>query len=134
TLATIIFYREFLYICFDMETAEALGLKVGLYDSLLFAISAITVAVVARAIGVLLSVTLLIIPAATSRLLTKNVSRMLVASFFISILSGFAGIALSLGYNIPTGGAVALVFILFFLITYFMGRIHHSRRLDGFLP
>lgn len=128
TLATMIFYREFIYICFDMETAEALGLKVGLYDSLLFAISAITVAVVARAIGVLLSVTLLIIPAATSRLLTKNVSRMLVASFFIAILSGLAGMALSFAYNIPTGGAVALVFTLFFLLTYFLEHIRTFKR------
>ncbi|MDW8034059.1 MAG: metal ABC transporter permease, partial [Nitrososphaerota archaeon] len=71
-LIIIIFYREFIYICFDMETAESLGLRVGLYDSLLFATSAITAAVVARTMGTLLSVTLLVIPAAISRLITHK--------------------------------------------------------------
>ena len=126
-IATAIFYREFIYICFDMETAEALGLKVDLYDSLLFAISAITVAVVARAIGVLLSVALLIIPAATARLLTQDIGRMLVASFMIAVLLGFAGIGLSLFSNVPTGGAVALVLTAFFMLVYLTGRLRPSK-------
>jgi ABC-type Mn2+/Zn2+ transport system permease subunit len=117
-VATVIFYREFIYICFDMETAESLGLRVGLYDSLLFTVSAITVAVVARTMGVLLSVTLLVIPAAVSRLLTHRTGRMLATSFATAIISGLGGIALSLYSNIPTSGAIALVLILFFVLTY----------------
>ncbi|MBS7634467.1 metal ABC transporter permease [Candidatus Bathyarchaeota archaeon] len=121
-VATIMFYREFIYICFDMETAEALGLKARFYDLLIFSISAVTVAVVTRALGVLLSVTLLIIPAAASRLLTQNIGRMLAASFIIAVLSGLAGIILSLFLNIPTSGAIALVSIMLFSAIY----IHHA--------
>jgi len=117
-LSTIIFYREFLYICFDMETAESLGLKVGLYDSLLFATSAITAAVVARTMGVLLSVTLLVIPAAVSRLVASRVSRMLVVSFATVALSGFFGLTVSLYVNIPTGGSIALASIVIFSLAY----------------
>jgi len=119
-LVLILFYREFLYLCFDMETAEALGLKVGLYDSLLFATSAITAAVVARTMGVLMSVTLLVIPAAVSRLATGHINRMLVVSFSIALLSGLCGLALSLYTNIPTSGAIALVSVMLFLIAYFI--------------
>ncbi|MBO3800671.1 MAG: metal ABC transporter permease [Candidatus Brockarchaeota archaeon] len=117
-LITIIFYREFLYICFDMETAESLGFKVGLYDSLLFATSAITAAVVAKTMGVLLSVTLLVIPAAVSRLITIRVNRMLILSFAITVFSGFSGIAISLYLNIPTSGSIALVSIMLFSLAY----------------
>mgnify|MGYP000477527520 CR=1 FL=1 len=117
-IAATIFYREFIYICFDMETAEALGLKTGLYDSLLFTISAVTVAVVSRMMGVLLSVTLLIIPAAASRLLTRHIDKMLVGSFLIAFLSGLGGILLSLYSHIPTSGAVALISILVFSLIY----------------
>lgn len=117
-LMTIIFYREFLYICFDMETAESLGLRVGLYDSLLFATSAITTAVVARTMGVLLSVTLLVIPAAVSRLITRLVSKMLIVSFATTIFSGLCGLVLSLRFNIPTSGSIALVSIMLFSIAY----------------
>jgi zinc transport system permease protein len=117
-VATVIFYREFIYVCFDMETAEALGLKAELYDLLIFSVSAVTVAVAARALGVLLSVTLLIIPAAASRLITRNISRMLTASFIIAVSSGLAGIILSINLNIPTSGAIALVSIVLFTAIY----------------
>lgn len=117
-IVTTIFYREFIYICFDMETAESFGLKTGFYDSLLFTVSAITAAVVARTMGILLSATLLVIPAAVSRLLTRRIGVMLAVSFTAAILSGLGGIAVSLLYNIPTSGAIALVSVILFLTIY----------------
>ncbi len=119
-IVTAIFYREFIYICFDMETAESFGLKTGLYDSLLFTVSAVTVAVVARTMGILLSVTLLVIPAAVSRLLARRIGMMLTVSFAAAILSGLGGIVASLLYNIPTSGAIALVSIILFSSAYFV--------------
>jgi len=118
-----IFYREFIYICFDMETAESFGLKAGLYDSLLFTVSAITVAVVARTMGILLSVTLLVIPAAVSRLLARRVDMMLIVSFAAAALSGLGGIAASLLYNIPTSGSIALVSVAMFSIIYVVEKV-----------
>ncbi|MEM3956949.1 MAG: metal ABC transporter permease [Thermoproteota archaeon] len=117
-IVTIMFYREFIYICFDMETAESFGLKTGLYDSLLFTVSAITAAVVARTMGILLSVTLLVIPAAVSRLLARRIGMMLLASFTVEVISGLGGIAVSLLYDIPTSGAIALVSIMLFSACY----------------
>ncbi|MGQ9596450.1 MAG: metal ABC transporter permease [Thermoproteota archaeon] len=121
-IITAILYREFVYMCFDMETMESFGLRVGLYDMLLFATSAMTVAVIARTMGVLLSVTFLVIPAAASRLLTRRISNMLTISFMIAVFSGLGGIALSLLCNIPTSGAIALLSILLFLSTYMLNR------------
>lgn len=115
---TAVFYREFLYICFDSETAEALGLKIGLYDSLLFTISALTVAVVVRTVGVLLSVTLLVVPAATSRLLARSIRTMFMLSLLIALISGLVGIAFSFYFNVPTSGAIALISIALFASAY----------------
>ncbi|MEM2849095.1 MAG: metal ABC transporter permease [Candidatus Bathyarchaeia archaeon] len=117
-VVTALFYREFLYICFDYETAEALGLKVGFYDSLLFTISALTVAVVVRAVGVLLSVTLLVVPAATSRLLARSIRKMFILSLSIALISGLVGIAFSFYFNVPTSGAIAVVSIALFASAY----------------
>ncbi|MGQ9478884.1 MAG: metal ABC transporter permease [Thermoproteota archaeon] len=117
-IVTILFYREFVYMCFDMETVESLGLRVGLYDSLLFTVSAITSVIVVRTVGVLLSVTLLVIPAVVSRMLTRRIESMLAASFIVASLSGFSGIGLSLVSNIPTSGAIALILITVFILAY----------------
>lgn len=119
-VVTATFYREFIYICFDMETAESLGLKTGLYDSLLFAVSAVTAAIIARTTGVLLSATLLVIPATVSRLLAKRIGTMLVLTFVTALLSGFGGIAMSLLYDVPTSGSIALVSVLLFSSAYLL--------------
>lgn len=118
TIITLVFYREFIYICFDMDTAETLGLRVELYDLLLFSTAALAAAVITRAIGVLLAVTLLILPVAASSILTKDVNKMIIISFIMAILSGVIGIALSLQYNIPTSGAIAITATVLFLLIY----------------
>lgn len=126
TIITMAFYKEFIYICFDSETAESFGLNVGLYDSLLFTVSAVTVAIVARTMGVLLSVTLLVIPSAVSRLLVRRVGAMLIISFVIAMISGLGGIVFSLLYNIPTSGSIALVSVILFLSAY-LGKMFFNR-------
>jgi ABC-type Mn2+/Zn2+ transport system permease subunit len=119
---TLLFYREFVYICFDMESAEALGLNINLYDSLLFSISALSTAVIVRAIGVLLSVSLLVLPAAASRLIAQHIEKMITSSFIIAAFSGLLGIIISLQFNIPTSGAIALTSTLLFSLIYFLKR------------
>lgn len=119
---TLIFYKEFVYICFDMEAAEAFGLKVRLYDALLFSISALSTAVIVRAIGVLPSVSLLVLPAAASRFITRKVSTMIIVSLIIAVISSFIGIILSLRLDIPTSGAIALVSTIVFFLSYIAGK------------
>ncbi|MCX8170387.1 MAG: metal ABC transporter permease [Candidatus Bathyarchaeota archaeon] len=118
TVITLIFYREFIYICFDMDAAEAFGLRVRMYDLLLFSTSAVAVAVITRAVGVLLSVTLLILPVAASSIITRNVGMMIISSLIIAMLSGIMGIALSLQFNMPTGGTIAISSTILFSLTY----------------
>ncbi|MBS7605628.1 metal ABC transporter permease [Candidatus Bathyarchaeota archaeon] len=117
-LITLVFYKEFIYICFDADTAEALGLRVKLYDALLFATTSIAAAVIVKAVGVLLSVALLILPAAASRILARNINRMFAASLMLVLLSGAIGIALSYQFNIPTSGAIAFTSTIIFALAY----------------
>ncbi|MEM2352102.1 MAG: metal ABC transporter permease, partial [Thermoproteota archaeon] len=109
---------EFIYICFDADTAEALGLRVKLYDILLFVTVSVATAVIVKAVGVLLSVTLLVLPAAASRILTRSISGMLIISLIAALTSGIAGIILSYNLNIPTGGAIALASTTLFSLVH----------------
>jgi len=119
---TLLFYREFIYICFDADSAEALGLNIKLYDSLLFSISALSTAVIVRAMGVLLSVSLLVLPAAASRLITQQIEKMIAASFIMAAASSLLGVIMSLQFNIPTSGAIALTSTILFSLTYLLKR------------
>lgn len=117
-IVTLAFHREFIYICFDADAAEAFGLNVRLYDLLLFATTSLAVAVIVKAVGVLLSVTLLILPAAASRVIARRIGGMFMASFIIALLSGLSGVIVSFQVNIPTSGAIALISTVAFTIAH----------------
>ncbi|MEM1550596.1 MAG: metal ABC transporter permease [Candidatus Bathyarchaeia archaeon] len=117
-IITLTFYREFIYVCFDADAAEALGLRVKLYDMLLFATTSVAIAVIVKAVGVLLSVALLTLPSTVSRILTRGINGMFMVSFITVLLSGIAGIALSYQLNIPTSGAIALISTALFFLAY----------------
>ncbi|MDW8034799.1 MAG: metal ABC transporter permease, partial [Nitrososphaerota archaeon] len=58
-----------------------------------------------------------------SRLITRKVGGMLIASFVTTILSGFCGLILSIHLNIPTSGSIALVSIILFSLAYLIRSI-----------
>jgi ABC-type Mn2+/Zn2+ transport system permease subunit len=94
-----------------------------------------------QAVGVLLSLGLLILPAATAYLLTDSFSRMLWGSAALGLVGAVAGLLLSFLANIPSGPSIVLVLALFLgaaylfsphygiVIRFFRGRHLHEESL-----
>ena len=74
-LATAALGRTWLATGFDPAGAPALGVRAARGDRLLLALLALTVVAVLPAVGALLVSTLLVVPAATARLLTGSLRR-----------------------------------------------------------
>jgi|YelNatPaOPRAMG01_1025707.scaffolds.fasta_scaffold07668_7 ABC-type Mn2+/Zn2+ transport system permease subunit len=106
-IVLIAFYKEMLYICFDVEGAEALGLKTKIYDYMAFALIGAAGAVLARAMGALLIYALAILPAASSIEISNSTSKIFIYTFTISLTSGITGLLISLTLNLPTSGTIA---------------------------
>jgi len=106
-IVLIAFYKELIYVCFDVEGAEALGLKTKIYDYMAFALIGATGAVLARAMGALLIYALAILPAASSIELSNSTSKIFIYTFTISLIAGLAGLLISLTLNLPTSGTIA---------------------------
>ncbi len=120
-------YRALLFTTFDPEVAEASGVNTARMDALLMVVLAGSILATMQVLGVTLVAAALVIPAATSRMLTNAFSRMLWMSAAIGASCGFIGMNLSYHMDVQSGPAIVLVaatlFAAVFLVTGPAGRL-----------
>lgn len=115
-LATVAaFYKEFMIISFDPILAVTLRLPVQLLNNLLLLLMAMTIVVALQAVGVTLTVAMLITPAATASLLSRRLWQVMVLAVLLAVSAGIIGLYISYYLNIASGAAIVLSSTLFFL-------------------
>lgn len=116
----IIFYKDFLLLCFDEEYATVAGLPVtGLY-LLLLCMIALTVVVLIRVVGMILVIALLTFPAALARQFTHDMKKMMMLSVFFDVVFTFGGLWMSFVLNLASGATIILLSGTVLLFTYIM--------------
>src|SRR5213594_5198131 len=114
-LATVVvgllalFAKEFFFLAFDQEMAEASGVPARRFFFLLLTLVALTIVVSLKTVGAILVFALLLIPAATAYQLTSSLRRMMDYSVVIGVLVSVAGVLLSFQFDLPTGPAIVLL-------------------------
>lgn len=122
-LSTLLLFKEFTLLCFDETFARAEGWPVLLLDVLLLALVTAVTVIGLQAVGLILVIAFLIIPAAAARFWTHRLSVMLLLSAFIGGLSGWLGASLSaLFSNFPAGAIIVLSGAALFLVSMLVGR------------
>lgn len=118
----VLFFKEFALICFDADYGAAQGWPVIRLDLLMMTLVVVVTVIGLQAVGLILVVALLIIPAAAARFWTFSLSRMLVLSGFFGALSGMLGAGLSaLMANLPAGAVIVLTASALFLFSMTFG-------------
>ena len=121
TLTTlVIFQRPLLLTLFDASVARASGLRVGWLETGLLALTVLGLVVSLQAVGVLLSLGLLILPAATAYLLTDSFPRMLWGGAFLGLAGSVSGLFLSFFASIPSGPCIILLLAIFLGAAYLL--------------
>lgn len=103
------FYREYLSLSFDEEFSQIVGVPTRFLYYLFLILIALTVVTMVRVVGIILLIALLTIPAALSRRLTEKLPRMMLFSCLLSLVFIFAGIFISLQFNLPSGAVIAVL-------------------------
>lgn len=117
TLMLFPFWKRWAYSSFDRELAQADRVPVNFDDYLLSILIAITVVVSIKVVGIVLIAAFLVIPPATSRLISRSFSRMTVFSIVIGIVTALVGLWTSYYLDVPSGATIILLqAILFFLV------------------
>lgn len=96
-------------ISINSTLAKSKGISVKKIDNIFVTLIAIIVMISIRWIGILLINSLLILPAASSRNIAKNMRQYHLFAVLISIFSGIAGLIISYYLNIPTGPMIVLI-------------------------
>lgn len=121
--------RELTFATFDPEVAAVSGVDVARVDALLMLALAATVIVSARVIGALLISAMLVLPAATARLLTDSIRGMLRWSPLIGAACGLAGMYASWYLDVPSGAAITLAGTAVFAVAYAVSDVARRRTL-----
>ncbi len=95
TLFLVILRKDLLVHSFDEQHAKAIGLPVRLLHYGLLAVLSLTVVGALKAVGIILSVAMLVAPGAIAFLLTRRFTAMLLTAMAIAVGSSLAGIYLS---------------------------------------
>jgi len=119
TLGTLVlFQRPLLLTLFDVAVAQASGVRVRWVETGLLALTVLGLVASLQAVGVLLSLGLLIIPAATAYLLTDSFNRMLWGGAFLGMLCAVGGLFISFFANIPSGPCIVMLMAVFLGAAY----------------
>lgn len=116
--------KEFVLVAFDSVLAHSAGYPVFALDIVLLLLITATVVVSLQVVGNLLVLALLVTPAATARLLTDGLNRMLVISVLVAVASGVLGLYISYYGGTSASGSIALVATAFFLLAYAVAPQH----------
>lgn len=119
-LVVALFYKEFVFIAFDEESAKASGIPVKILDIVLLSATAITVVVSMQIVGILLVSSLMIIPTAAALQFSKGFKKTLFYSVIISVVSVLCGLIFSYYFDLAAGGIIVLTTILLFIISFLM--------------
>ncbi|RLF08831.1 MAG: hypothetical protein DRJ68_06745 [Thermoprotei archaeon] len=110
-----LFYKEFKFITFDPEAAEAMGLRVRFYHYVMVFLVALFSVVAIKVVGVILAIVLLIAPAASAYEFSHDLERMMAASIVIALASGILGLVLSILLNVASSALIGIAVSIAYL-------------------
>jgi zinc transport system permease protein len=119
----LLFYHKIFAVIFDESFARATGVKVGLYNTLLALLTAVTIVLGMRMMGALLISSLIIFPALTSMRLYKKFKTVTVCAAIVSIICFLVGMVISYVFATPTGASIVIINIAAFLLFCLAGKL-----------
>ena len=114
---TFLHWKKIILTILNADLAKSKSINTSFIDFFII-ISIVTyITIAVKIIGAILLSSMLILPAATASLVSRNPKRMVLTSMVLSLLSQITGMLVSLIYDLSTSGAIALCsFIIFCLI------------------
>jgi ABC-type Mn2+/Zn2+ transport system permease subunit len=103
------FRKEFLLVSFDRDLAIVFGKRAGVWDTLLYLISGLTIAFGVMTAGPIVTFGFLVIPPLTARLFTRHMLAFSLASAIIGGVTSFAGFYCAYRFDLPLGPAEVAV-------------------------
>lgn len=112
-----IFYDDFLAVIFDETFAQASGLNTARINLILIILTACTVVMALKVVGILLVSALIVIPPSAALQFARNFRMALFWACIISAFSVIAGVMLSFFLNLPAGAVIIILNLIVLIFT-----------------
>lgn len=120
TVLTFLFFKELQFSTFDPEMAAVSGIPASFVSLLLSVLMGLTIVVSLRAVGELLVLALIVLPASTAYQLTRSLRGMIAAAVILGVVASVGGLVAAFYLDVPTGATIVIVLgVCFFLASVF---------------
>ncbi|CAH2214753.1 metal ABC transporter permease [Tepidibacter aestuarii] len=113
---------------FDEEFIKVLGINTLFLESFLFILIALSIVVLIKVVGIILSMALLTIPPAIAKLFTYDIKNIMILSTLLGIVFNVLGLTISYQYNIPSGATIILLSVSGYFVAIVLSKyIKHKK-------
>ena len=118
----VIAFNKLLLSSINSDLASSKQCNVKFFKNLFMILIAIVVTVSIKWVGVLMINSLLILPAAASRNIARNMKEYHIFSVLFSLISGICGLFISFYLGLAAAGTIVIISAFIFFITFFMNK------------
>ena len=123
-----LWHRQIMYIAFDREFASSAGINVKVVSYIMAVVTAITIVLSIRVMGIVLLMSLLTMPVVGANMMAKTYRRIVPMAVAIAVVGGIVGIIFSYYTDTPSGPAIIFIFAVILLIVKVLSLWVNNRR------
>ena len=121
----LVFYKQLLFYSFDPIGAQIRGLNTSFLNYLFLIMLSLAIIGSLQTVGIILVLSMLIIPAASAKLLSKTFNYTTIIGVVFGVISSVSGLLLSYYFNLPSGPSMALVATGIFTICFLFHKLRN---------
>ena len=126
-VATIftVFYKQLIFYSFDPIGAQIRGLNTSFLNYLFLIMLSLAIIGSLQTVGIILVLSMLIIPAASAKLITKSFNRSILFGVIFGVIASVSGLLLSYYFNLPSGPSMSLVATGIFILSFIVSKLRN---------
>jgi zinc transport system permease protein len=126
-----LFFKELQFSTFDPEMAEISGIPASLISALLSVLMGLTIVVSLQAVGELLILALIVLPASAAYQITHSLKKMMLISATIGVFASLTGLIAAFYLDAPTGSTIVMILGLIFFLALGFGKMRIFKKPDS---
>lgn len=119
----ILYYHNIFAVTFDEDFAQASGINVRLYNTMIAVVSAVVIVLAMNLVGSLLITALVVFPALAAMKVCTSFKQVIITAGCFSVITALVGILISIFYSTPVGATIVLIelagYCIFWIISKF---------------
>jgi len=119
----VLFSNRLSLIAVHPQLASSRGLSVGMSQTLFTAAIAVVVTLSISSVGLLILNSLLVLPGASARNVSKNLKEYTLLSVLFALAAGLGGLTVSYYWGSSAGAAISLILALIFAVTFCLRKV-----------